>query len=89
MAMNGDTLGDLIRTNIDSAVAANAEANPTQRQAVFRAIGNAIVDHITANMQITFRATDVGIQRADVANVPNTATLGPAAPVQLPAGNFE
>ena len=46
MALNGNTLGDLIRTSVDAAIAAHPDANEAQRQAVFRAIGNAIVTHV-------------------------------------------
>jgi hypothetical protein len=41
VALNGNTLGDLIKANIDAVV------NKQDRQAVFRAIGSAIVTHIS------------------------------------------
>ena len=54
MALSGTVLGDLIMANIDAAVAAHHESNPTQRQAIFRAMGEAIVTHIlTAQVIVT------------------------------------
>jgi len=88
MAMNGNQLGDEIMAAIDAVVAeavGNASTEATQmRTRVFRAIGNAIVDHIRANLQITIRPEDAGLQRADGA-----PTEGPAADVRLEPGNFE
>lgn len=46
MAMNGAVLGALIQTKVDVAVAASLVAGPAQRQAIFKAIGEAIVEHI-------------------------------------------
>lgn len=43
MPMNGNTLGDAMRAAVD------AVGDKTDRQAIFRAIGNAITTHITAN----------------------------------------
>ena len=88
MAMNGDTLGDAIKAAIDSAVSGSPPASEAQRVAIFRALGNAIVDHITSNAQLTFRVTDAGIQRADVGSVPNTPTLPPTPAVTLPSGQI-
>lgn len=49
MAMNGDVLGDAIKVAVDAAAA----GDPTDRQALFRAIANAIVTHITATAIVT------------------------------------
>jgi len=54
MPLNGAILGALIRGNIDSAVAANTTAGAAQREAIFEAMGNAIVAHIiTATVTVT------------------------------------
>lgn len=50
--MNGIVLGDAIIASIDAAVAADPHASAAQRTAVWRAIGTAIVAHITANAQV-------------------------------------
>lgn len=73
MAMNGDILGDAILAAVDAAVAANAEVGSSQRQAIFRGIGNAIVQHIQGNAQVT---TTVAV--ASVGGVtPGGGTSGP------------
>jgi hypothetical protein len=45
------------------------------------AIAKAHCQYMAANMAVTvtIHTTDAGLQRADVAGAPNTATLGPAA----------
>ena len=53
MALSGDVLGDLIMANINTAVAANQTANAAQRQAIFRAIGAAIVTHLQTAAVVT------------------------------------
>lgn len=53
MAMNGNVLGDAIRAAID------AVGDKTDREAIFRAIGGAIVGHITANAQVSVSVTSV------------------------------
>lgn len=45
MALSGDVLGDAIKAAVD----AQAGVDPTDRTALFRAIGGAIVTHITAS----------------------------------------
>ena len=50
MAMNGDTLGDEIRAAIDAVV------DKTDREALFQAMGNAIVTHITTNGTVNLNA---------------------------------
>lgn len=52
MAMNGDTLGDEILAELDSAISAISDkTNMSQddRKEMMRAIGRAIVAHIQAN----------------------------------------
>lgn len=49
MAMNGTLLGDELLAAIDAAVASEPSASQAQRRLIWRAIGNAIVAHITAN----------------------------------------
>lgn len=85
MAMNGDSLGDEMIAAIDAAVA-NADEPGEARTAAFRAIGNAIVAHIIANSQITFRTTDGGIQQH--AGLGPSPTTPPLAPVTLLPGQI-
>jgi hypothetical protein len=54
MALNGDILGAAIKAAID------AEADKTDRDAVFRALGNAIVQHIQTFAQVTVAVTTTG-----------------------------
>lgn len=53
MAMNGNVLGDAIKAAID------AVGDKTDRQAIFRALGDAIVTHITANASVTVTVASV------------------------------
>jgi hypothetical protein len=53
MAMNGDVLGDAIKAAVD------AVGDKTDRQALFRAIGAAIVTHITTQAAVTVTVTSV------------------------------
>ncbi len=48
MALNGDALGLAIKAAVEAAVA----SSPTDRTAMFKAIGNAIVTHITTSGQV-------------------------------------
>lgn len=57
MALSGDILGQLIKANID----AQALVDPTDRDALFKAMGNAIVSHITANAQVISTVTVVSV----------------------------
>lgn len=52
MALNGKVLGDLMRTAVDAAVASTPAAGTAQRQAVFRALGDAIVAHIMTEQDL-------------------------------------
>lgn len=73
MALNGNTLGDLIRTSVDAAIAATPSAGEAQRQAVFRAIGNAIVTHVlTAQVIVTSVS---GVTTGPGTSGPGTGTL--------------
>lgn len=51
MAMDGDTLGQAIKAAIDSVT------DKTDRNALFEAMGNAIVNHITANASVNTNVT--------------------------------
>lgn len=53
MAMNGNVLGDAIKAAID------AVGDKTDRQAIFRALGDAIVTHITANASVAVTVASV------------------------------
>ncbi len=79
MALNGDDLGDEMLAAIDGV------GDKTDRTALFRALGNKIVDHIKANSQITFRTIDGGAQVSTTAGLPTSA---PAAPVTFSAGQI-
>ncbi len=46
MPMNGTVLGDALISAIDTAVSITPQAGPAQRQAIWRAIGAAIVTHV-------------------------------------------
>jgi len=46
MPMNGTVLGDALISAIDTAVEVTPQAGPAQRQAIWRAIGAAIVTHV-------------------------------------------
>jgi len=59
MAINGTVLGDLIRSKVDIAVAAHQTADATQRAAIFRAIGDAIVEHFTTAAVVTVTVPSV------------------------------
>ena len=59
MAMSGTVLGDAIKAAVDAVVADTvAGANP-DRTALFRAIGAAIVTHITANATVAVTVASV------------------------------
>ncbi len=63
--MNGNVLGDLIKTNIDNVVAGLADKNnvtENDRTLMMRAMGNAIVTHIqsTAIVSTTVAGTAPG-----------------------------
>lgn len=50
MAMNGDVLGLAIKAAVEAA----AQANPQDRDAIFKAMGNAIVNHVRlASVSVT------------------------------------
>lgn len=50
MALNGDVLGELIKSATDTVVAAaTASGQPISRDDLFKAMGNAIVNYITTN----------------------------------------
>lgn len=59
MALNGALLGDQIRAAIDTAIEAHRTADATQRQAIWRAIGTAIVAHITTNAVVSVNVASV------------------------------
>lgn len=59
MAMNGTLLGNQIVAAIDAAVASNPTANAAQRNAIWQAIGTAIVAHITANAVVNVTVASV------------------------------
>lgn len=53
MALNGNALGDAIKAAVD------AVGDKTDRTALFRAIGNAIVTHITTQGTVAVTVTSV------------------------------
>ena len=74
MALNGNTLGDLIMTQVDLAVAATPQAGPAQRQAIFRAIGAAIVTHITTQGTVVVTSVS-GVTTGPGTSGPGTGTI--------------
>lgn len=74
MALNGNTLGDLIMTQVDLAVAATPQAGPAQRQAIFRAIGAAIVTHITTQGTVVVASVS-GVTTGPGTSGPGTGTI--------------
>ena len=71
MALNGNILGDAIRTAVETAVETTREAGDAQRRAIWRAVGNAIVQHIT-----TFAVVNV--------TVPSVSGVTPGAGISGP-----
>lgn len=59
MALDGNILGDAIRTAVETAVATQQTAGDAQRAAIWRAVGNAIVTHITTLGVVTVTVPSV------------------------------
>lgn len=75
MALNGIVLGDLIRANLDAAVAGHEAASEAQRIAIFRAIGEAIVTHITTAGTVAVNVVSVaGVTTGTGISGPGTGT---------------
>ena len=74
MALNGVLLGDAIKTAVDAAVLANQTANEAQRTAIFRAIGNAIVAHITGNAVVVVTSV-TGVTTGPGTSGPGAGTI--------------
>lgn len=72
--LNGNILGDLIMAQVDLAVAATPQAGPAQRQAVFRAIGAAIVTHITTQGTVVVTSVS-GVTTGPGTSGPGTGTI--------------
>ncbi len=70
MPMNGDTLGLAIK----AAVQAAAAADPADRDAMFKAMGNAIVAHIQANATVTVTSVS-GVTVGAGVSGPGTGTI--------------
>ncbi len=76
MAMDGDVLGLAIKAAVQGAAA----ADPTDSDAMFKAMGNAIVQHITAAGVVTITEIDAepasvaGVRTSDAAPVTGVAT---------------
>lgn len=68
MAMNGDTLGAAIKSAID------ALADKTDRTALFKAMGDAIVQHIQANATVTVTSVS-GVTTGSGTSGPGTGTI--------------
>lgn len=68
LAGTGDILGDAIRAAID------ATPDKTDRSAIFRAIGNAIVAHIIANGVVAV-ASVTGVTPGGGVSGPGTGTI--------------
>lgn len=72
--MNGTVLGDEILAAIDAAVAADPTASQAQRQRIWRAIGGAIVAHITANAVVAVPFV-TGVTAGGASSGPGSGTV--------------
>jgi len=81
MPMSGDELGLLMLANVNGL----SDAEKRDRSAVFRAMGRAIVTHITTSAQLSIRMTDSGWQTT---TGPGAATAGPLVLLVTPVGNI-
>lgn len=68
MALNGTALGDAIKAAVD------AVGDPTDRQAVFRAIGTAIATYLVANTQVVVTSV-TGVTTGAGTSGPGTGTI--------------
>lgn len=68
MAMNGDTLGLAIKAAVDGVT------NKTDRDALFKAIGGAIVAHIQANAVVAVTSVS-GVTAGAGVSGPGTGTI--------------
>lgn len=71
MAMNGDALGDAMKAAVDAAVSGGGEVD---RQAMFRALGTAIVTYITANAVVVVASVS-GVTTGVSASGPGAGTV--------------
>lgn len=74
MALNGNDLGDAMRAAVDAL----SDADKANRTKVFRALGNAIIDHVKANAVVHVSATVPAAIPVQV--VPATGTGATTAP---------
>jgi hypothetical protein len=81
MAMNGDTLGAALLKALDDAVAATPTAGDAQRQAIWKGIGNAIVEHITTFAQVDSIVTVTSVSLV----MAGTAASGPGTGTAIAA----
>lgn len=70
MSLNGNDLGDLLKTTLDAAVVATGGGD---RQALFEALGNAIVNYIKANAVVTVTTSTPGAMSGPTA-LPGSGT---------------
>lgn len=74
MAMNGDQLGDEMLAAIDATVAGQQQVSQAQRIAIWRAIGGAIVQHITTNAVVAVPFVS-GVVAGGANSGPGTGTV--------------
>ncbi len=75
MALNGNQLGDAILSAITAAVQTTPAASAQQREAIWRAVGSAIVAHIQTNATVTVNVASVsGVTPGGGASGPGTGT---------------
>ena len=72
--LNGNDLGDFIKLNVDAAVATSRVAGEAQRQAVFRALGNSIVQYFQANAQVVVASVSAVTPGVGISG-PGTGTI--------------
>lgn len=75
MALNPALLGTQLLQAVDSAVAANPQATPAQRAAIWNNIAAAIVSHIAANA-VVIVAPAIPVQVVPVSGVGATTAPG-------------
>ena len=66
MPMSSTVLGPALKAAVDGAVAANAEANEAQRNAIFQAMADAIISHIQTFGVVTTAVTVVSVSGVTV-----------------------
>lgn len=70
MALDGDTLGDLMKAAVDAL----ADEDKADRVAVFRAMGGALVAHVQTSAVVNVTVTTTGTASAQAGSGTGTVT---------------